>query len=462
MLQKCNNIDLSVIIPVYNVEEYLHVCIDSLMHQGDLRLEIIMVNDGSTDRSGEIINQYAKKDNRIKVLHQENKGASAARNAGLDLAQGEYIAFVDSDDWVKEGSLLTLYHQATRHQADVVMGNIWLCHQNGSMDKPFRRVSGELLNKTLTGKEGFLKLVKTCYYLPMPFKYLYQRKYLGKIQARFEEGIMYEDELWCPVVLCQAEKMVIVDTEFYYYRQREESVMHTTTLYRRLDSLFRVTEQLFKFAERFDFSGENEELKNWWYVNTFRLYATAFTLLPCVKDSSYIVPKHHLSRFWQDCRQMMPEPQQRCRGYYRVSETGLQKYIEWRTSDWVASIGYQIKTGKKLMLIYNTAGDNHLSLKIEVVPADWIITTDRRYFQQADVVVFYLPELFRELEDDLEKPQKQIWVTWNLESEKDDPWVNDPEIREPFDLWMSYRQEDVQNEHPLLALCRKLNKINIS
>ena len=81
-----NQIDISIIIPIYNVEKYLTVCIDSLMNQGDLRMEIILVNDGSTDLSGEIADEYAKKEERIKVIHQENGGASAARNVGLDIA----------------------------------------------------------------------------------------------------------------------------------------------------------------------------------------------------------------------------------------------------------------------------------------------------------------------------------------------------------------------------------------
>ena len=122
-----NQIDISIIIPIYNVEKYLTVCIDSLKNQGD----------GSTDLSGEIADEYAKKEERIKVIHQENGGASAARNVGLDIATEEYIAFLDSDDWIKDESLSLLYDDAVNHLADVVMGNMWLCHQDGSMDKPF-------------------------------------------------------------------------------------------------------------------------------------------------------------------------------------------------------------------------------------------------------------------------------------------------------------------------------------
>lgn len=258
-----NQIDISIIIPIYNVEKYLTVCIDSLMNQGDLRMEIILVNDGSTDLSGEIADEYAKKEERIKVIHQENGGASAARNVGLDIATGEYIAFLDSDDWIKDESLSLLYDEAVKHHADVVMGNMWLCHQDGSMDKPFKCISNGSIKELLSGKESFIELVKTCFYLPTPVRYIYNRKYLHKIQARFEEGIMHEDELWCPIVLCQAERMVITNIEFYYYRQNEESVMHTTSLARRLKSLFQVTEGLIKFSDQFVSSKTSVDLRSW-------------------------------------------------------------------------------------------------------------------------------------------------------------------------------------------------------
>jgi glycosyltransferase involved in cell wall biosynthesis len=455
-MDKCNNTNISVVIPVYNVEKYLSACVDSLMCQGDLHIEVILVNDGSTDRSGEIADEYAEKDNRIKVIHQENGGASMARNAGLDTAQGEYVAFFDSDDWIKEDSLPKLYYVAVRHHADVVMGNLWLCHQDGSPDRSFKQISGELANLALTGREGFIRLIKTRFYLPMPSKYICRRKYLQRIQARFEEGIMHEDELWSPVILYHAQKMVISDIEFYSYRQNEESVMHTTNLFRRLDSLSRVTDRLIEFAGQFDFSEENIELKSWWYVNIFRLYSLYFTLLSKVKDSSYIVLEHHLDCFWRDCQQMIPESLQRCRDYYRAAETGLKKYTDWRISDWTSSIDCQIKAGKKLMLIYNTINDEDLSLKIEDVPVGWVITTDRRYFQQADTVVFHLPGLQQELEDDLDKPEGQTWASWYLESEENHPLFNDPEIKDIFDRWISYRQDEEHKEHPLVSLCHNV------
>ena len=105
------------------------------------------------------------------------------------------------------------------------------------------------------------------------------------------------------------------------------------------------------------------------------------------------------------------------------------------------------------MLVYNILQADDLTLNSEDIPVDWAITTDRRYFQHANVIVFHLPGLYHLLENDLEKPEGQVWISWYLESEKQSPWIEDPKIRDIFDLWMCY-QEDAGKEHPLVLLCK--------
>ena len=151
---------------------------------------------------------------------------------------------------------------------------------------------------------------------------------------------------------------------------------------------------------------------------------------------------------------MIPESIPRCRNYYYKAEAGLKEYTDWRVSDWVAGVDCQIKAGKKVMLVFNTINGEDLQLKIEDVPVDWVITTDRKYFQQATIVVFHLPTLHYELENDQDKLEGQTWVSWHLESEKDDPGINDPEISELFDLLISDPQDSEGEQHPLLRLCR--------
>ena len=455
-----HNIDISVIVPVFNVEEYLPACIDSILQQGQLRYEIILVNDGSTDSSGEIADSYAQKDCRVKVIHQENGEASTARNAGLNLAQGEYIAFVDSDDFLKENSLRELYNVAVKNQTDVVLGSFrYYPFDNNSQFNP---IPEKLFHFPICGKECFISLMKSGSYRPMVWNYIYRRSFLEKINARFVIGVTpHEDELWMPVVLCQASTIVITDAEFYYYRQREGSVMHATNVKKRVDACIRVANQLLDFASQFDFSEADGELKNWLYVNIYRLYATAFTKLPKIKDSSYILPEHQLDRFWRSSSEMMLEPQRICKSHFRRAEIGLKKYTDWRLSDWVASVGFENRTGKKMMLIYNTMWNGDLTLKWQDVPTDWIITTDRRYFQQADAVVFHLPDLIQEMEHDLDKSEGQTWVAWYVESDEScQSFIKDPEISELFDLWMSYPQEaEQQCVHPIVRLCVKLEEV---
>ena len=437
---KVKNIDISVIIPVYNAEEYLPACIESVFRQGSLRLELIIVNDGSTDGSEMISDHYANRDNRIKVIHQENRGACAAINAGLELAQGEFIAFLDNDDWVKENSLFELYREASIHQADLVKGNALFFNQDGTMYSNYESVPKDIMNIPLSGKDCFINLVKARAYAPMVWNYIYSRKFLEKIQARFVEGVI-GDEIWTPIVICQAEKMVVVDVDFYYYRQRDGSFIHSLKLNRHLDALFQITDQLMDFSERFDFSSEDREFKSWWYVNVFRLYFIAFESLSKIKDSSYLVPKHHLDRFWRDDWQMTPEARKICLNYFQIAKDELKKYTDWRISDWVACVAYQIRAGKKLMLIYNTMSDEDLSLKLTDIPGNWVITTDRRYVQQADVVVFHLPNLQQGLEQNLHKRKGQIWVAWYLVSLENYPCFKAPEFIRAYDLWMSYKQD---------------------
>lgn len=430
--------DLSIIVPIYNVEQYLPDCIDSLIRLSDLRVEIILVNDGSTDRSGEIADEYTRKDRRIQVLHQINGGASAARNAGLQIAQGEYVAFVDSDDWVNEGALSALYREMIGLHADVSVGNIWLVCPEGSPNKPFNWQPGVSNYRICSGREAFVGMVRESLYLPTPVRYLYRKDFLRQIAIRFEEGIMHEDELWCPAVLCEAERVVITDIDFYYYRQNETSVMHTTRQIRRLESLFRATEELMRLADRWSFNGVERELKSWWYVNAFRLYSWAFVYLSEIRDSSYVVPSYHLDRFWRDCVWMLPDTILRCREYAQRAEEHLRKYTDWRMSDWVAAVDAEVASGKKILLAFNIPGGEELTLDKTNIPRNWVITTDRKYFRQADIVFFHIPSLFQTLEEDLDKPEGQIWGNWYLELEREEPLLSDPEVMELFDISMIF------------------------
>ena len=153
---------VSVIIPVYNVEKYLSECLDSVVNQTLKDIEIICVNDGSPDGSAEILEEYAQKDNRIKVITQENRGVSEARNSGLKIASGEYIAFLDSDDYIDLKFFEQLYKRGIESNSDVVVcENIY--RFSGNKQKLFLKVDKEVETTVLKEKFECLYLPEYCY-----------------------------------------------------------------------------------------------------------------------------------------------------------------------------------------------------------------------------------------------------------------------------------------------------------
>lgn len=214
---------ISVIIPVYNVADYLKICIDSVLKQSYNNLEIILVDDGSTDISGNICDDYALKDNRIVVIHKENGGLSDARNAGMQIATGEYIAFVDSDDFIHKDMYRTLKELLEQYDADLAIAN-WVGFTNGQEDKIKDRRTGKIL--TLKNQEllQFLIHGKSSYKISYSvWDRLYKRELIQDFC--FPKGKCYEDVLWSAQIFHKAVKGVYIDKSLYYYRRREDSIV---------------------------------------------------------------------------------------------------------------------------------------------------------------------------------------------------------------------------------------------
>ena len=490
---KENKIDVSVVVPVYNVEKYLPECINSLLNQNGVRIEIIMIDDGSTDNSGAIAEQYANQHDRIKVVHRENMGVSSARNIGLTMTEGEYVIFIDSDDHVKEDSLSELYHIATGQNADIAMGDVLYCYSDSIRNSPHNPVPENLKNIILSGSDAYAGLIKSGAYHPGAHCYMFKNDYLDRLQIRFDEAIGYdEDELFTSLALCQAGRVFIIGLEFYFYRQREGSAVYSASSQRKVSSLLHVADCLVKYADRFQFSGTDSELKSWLYVKIFNIYFHAFNFLQQVKDTSFVLPEFQMDLFWRNCDCLSPDAQKICREHYLRALFLLNKYIDWRLSDWVMPVSFRYTGNVKLLLIYNKMMDEELSGIKEDIPQEWIITTDRKYFSRADAVVFYLPHLHMETGDDLEKREDQVWVAWYPEPEEDYPWLKDEESKELFDILMSYKQEadsvnphykyeiseshsrqvcveskqkrkiEEEKTHPFIRLCRKLDEIMVN
>ncbi|MGE8204570.1 glycosyltransferase family 2 protein [Heyndrickxia sp. NPDC080065] len=239
---------ISVIVPVYKVEPYLHKCIDSILAQTFSYFELILVDDGSPDRCGEICDHYAKSDPRVKVIHKENGGLSSARNAGLKMAKGQYIGFVDSDDYIDKKMYEILYTSAKLHSSDVVVCDVV------KVDADKKTVLKEWGNKeycleNYTNIEALNKL-----YLPngsrstfdpmgrsaerwiFAVNKLYKRSIFQTLQ--YKEGRIYEDELIVHKIYYQSTKVTSISAKLYYYVQRPNSIVYSPFSIKKFDRVY--------------------------------------------------------------------------------------------------------------------------------------------------------------------------------------------------------------------------------
>lgn len=215
---------VSVIVPCYNGEKYLRMCLDSLLRQTLKDIEIICVNDGSTDSTQAIMEEYAEKDKRIQIVTQANKGLGAARNVGFDLANGEYISFIDSDDWVSENFLEDLYATAIANNAEIAVGEI--IRAVPTLDGGFYLSNLLVHNGVVCSKVSEEKYrLAQCPAHNYVWNKLYKRDMLKKSGVRFEEGVIFEDIEWTNKVIYYLRRLVTVPQASYYYRWSPISLM---------------------------------------------------------------------------------------------------------------------------------------------------------------------------------------------------------------------------------------------
>lgn len=227
---------VSVIVPIYNCEKYLQECIESILAQTYTDWEMILVDDGSTDSSGRIADSYAATDPRIRVAHFANGGLSAARNKGIELAQGEYITFVDADDALFPDAVMSLKNAADRNGADISSGEF----------RHDKRRGGKGNEKVFSPEDAVADTLYQTTLLPSAWGKLYNAKLFSEI--RYTEGLYYEDlDLFYHVFL-KANRIVHIFEPVYFYRMTTGSILHTWDK-RRLDVL-EVTRKIEDFMTR--------------------------------------------------------------------------------------------------------------------------------------------------------------------------------------------------------------------
>ena len=206
---------VSIIVPVYKAEQWLHRCVDSILAQTMTDFELLLIDDGSPDKSGEICDEYASKDDRIKVIHQENKGSVGARNAGLVIAKGEYLAFVDSDDYVREDMLRKMVDEAERDNLDIVWCGVECELKDKSVFSLFdvKDDTDFMIKQLFNGKiQGWLcnKLIK--------------REFWNQCDIKVDEKYsVLEDVLISLQLFCNNPKQAVVEEYFYVYNRTNEN-----------------------------------------------------------------------------------------------------------------------------------------------------------------------------------------------------------------------------------------------
>lgn len=238
---------ISVIVPVYNVEPYLRQCLDSIISQTYRNIEIIVIDDGSTDGCPQICDEYRERDGRVVIFHTENRGLSAARNLGIDKARGEWIMFVDSDDWVEPDYCRLPYEAAVEHDADLVIFSIILEGSTEESQKQDNNISG-----VLSAREAVVNG------RPAAWNKFYHRSLFNMV--RYPEGRLFEDIATTHRIIYQAKKIIFLNERLYHYRIRKDSLSHKKDK-RFYRELFRAYLQRYEDLLSYGFPREKMEQK---------------------------------------------------------------------------------------------------------------------------------------------------------------------------------------------------------
>lgn len=231
-----NKIKVSVIIPIYNTEQYIEQCICSVLAQKLDDIEIICIDDGSTDCSIDIIRKYASEDNRIIILQKENEGQSIARNAGMDISHGEYIYFLDSDDFISDDALQILYYEASKNNLD----NIYFDAESFFESDDLKKQHSSYINyysrrsnypEIVSGLELLQQMEQNKDFRVSPCLQFFKKSFLLKNNLRFEENMIHEDDIFSLKVCLYAERSRHIPEKLYMRRIRENSTMTSSNCF---------------------------------------------------------------------------------------------------------------------------------------------------------------------------------------------------------------------------------------
>lgn len=282
--EKPKNIKFSVIIPVYNIEAYLGTCLKSIINQTLTDLEIICINDGSTDKSLDILNFHAAQDVRIKIINQENKGLGAARNIGVSQAQGEYLIFVDSDDWLRTDALEQLNKQMQENPTDVCFFGYSNFFDEGKYNIPIPFLNNLLENK-------FNNIFDYMFVNITAWGKIYSREFWQKNKIAFAENVFFEDNITNAQVFSFAKTCSICWHNLYYYRIRANSITQTVYSDKKIKDLFDALDAVYDFIIRQNFY---EQIKPAFQKFAKNCLKAHFAKIPKEKQQDFLLKEENL------------------------------------------------------------------------------------------------------------------------------------------------------------------------
>ena len=330
---------LSIIVPCYKVEQYLNQCIESIICADSNDFEIILVDDGSPDRVPEMCDNWASKDNRIRVIHKTNSGLSEARNTGFASAKGEYIWFIDSDDWVANSAVNRVLKLVEEH-TDI---DIFVTPLQWTWDDTRKNYIDIIIDKDtlLTGKEYLFK-----YQIGASPRNIIKRNLLIEHSIHFVPNIFHEDEPYGFMIYYTAKKVMILKDFLYHYRQREKSIMHTVDI-KRAYSFISIHKELMKFMG--EHIPENDTVD-------FRLLALNI-LTRCIPTALPLRGTHEYNEFLKkfkdyripECKKCLPT------GYkskdYSIKLFSTHPFLYYFFYNWKTIIKNKLKFILKFILI---------------------------------------------------------------------------------------------------------------
>ena len=243
------NIKISIIIPIYNASKFLEKCIRSIMEQDFRDIEIICVNDGSTDNSLEILNKLSKEDSRLKIIDKKNEGASKARNIALEVARGKYCLNIDSDDWIEQGYIKALYERAEKDNLDITISNIIFDYFNDS-SKNYILNDLEILDEKMISGEEYINIFLKNNFYGYTWNKLIKTELYKKNNLKYNEKIFMMEDVEMILKLAKIGKKIgKVNKAFYHYIQHQTNGSKKISL-KRIEDMQRCYEELFIYFKK--------------------------------------------------------------------------------------------------------------------------------------------------------------------------------------------------------------------